>query len=229
MKLLSRVALASGGALLLSFAVVPLAQADESTTSDSSTTASSNERSAEELRAKAEERLAEAKQRAAEIKAEAEARKAERQAKAAEKLSETKQRICQRRETIINNLMDRMNSRGEKHFELITKISTRVQEYKNSQSLEVSNYDQLLAAVEASKTAAQTALDTVSQTQAEFKCDGTDPKGAASSFKDNMKAQNEALKAYRDAVKDLLVAVKQAQAVASQDDDSAADQGQEGN
>lgn len=208
MRLRSRLSLAIGGAVVLAFSAVPVVQAIESADDASTTTSTTSQ---EELKRKAEERMAEAKQRAAEMKAEAEARKAERQAKAAEKLSETKQRICQRRETIINNIMDRMNSRGEKHFELISKISTRVQEYKNSKNLEVANYDQLLAAVEASKTAAQTALDTVGQVQADFKCDGTDPKGAASSFKENMKTQNEALKAYRDAVKDLLVAVKQAQ------------------
>lgn len=213
MRISSRIALATGIALLLSFVAVPPAQAvTDAETADSSSSQPSTsevEKSQEELRAEAERRMAEAKAKAAQIKAKAEENKAKREAAKA-KLDLAKQRICERRQTIITNVMSRMNSRGQKQLDLITAVSTKVQEFKNSKDLTVENYDTLLAAVESSKVTAQTAVDTVKSTQIEFKCDGTDPKGVASSFKEAVKSQNEALKAYRDAVKDLIKAIRHA-------------------
>lgn len=214
MRISSRMALATGVALLLSFAAVPQAQAitDTETTDSSSSQpgiASDAEKSREELKAEAERRMAEAKAKAAQIKARAEENKAKREAAKA-KLDVAKQRICEKRQTVITNVMSRMNNRGQKHLDLITAVSTKVQEFKNSKDLTVEDYDTLLAAVESSKAAAQTAVDTVKNTQVEFKCDGTDPKGVASSFKEAVKSQNEALKAYRDAVKDLIKAIRHA-------------------
>lgn len=215
MRIISRVALATGGALLLSFVAIPQAHAitesetTDSTSPESSTTSETERKSREELKAEAEKRMAEAKARAAEIKAKAEANKAKREL-AAQKLDAAKQRICEKRQTIITNVMTRMNNRGQKHLDLITAVSTKVQAFKNNKNLTVENYDTLLAAVESSKSAAQAAVDAVKNTQVEFKCDGTDPKGVASNFKEAVTAQNEALKAYRDSVKDLIKAVRQA-------------------
>lgn len=215
MRMISRLALATGGALLLSLLVVPQAQAvsdaeaADSTSSQSGTTSETERKTREQLKAEAEKRMAEAKARAAEIRAKAEENKAKREL-AAQKLDAAKQRICEKRQTVITNVMTRMNNRGQKHLDLISAVSTKVQEFKNSKNLTVENYDTLLAAVESSKATAQAAVDAVKNTQVEFKCDGTDPKGTASSFKEAVKAQNDALKAYRDAVKDLIKAVRQA-------------------
>jgi uncharacterized protein YukE len=234
MRLLSRVALATGGALLLSLTAVPLAYAvegDDANAADSSTT----QMTREELKAAAEKRMAEAKEKAAKIKAETEARKAKLQQRA-EKLSAAKLQICQKRETVINGVMSRMSSRGQKQLDLITAVSTKVQAFKNSKNITVADYDTLLAAVESSKATAQTAVDAVKNTQVEFKCDGSDPKGAGSSFREAVKAQDAALKAYRDAVKDLIKAVRQANGTnrstsptptpSTNSDDGTADQGQ---
>jgi hypothetical protein len=210
MRLVSRLALATGGALLLSFVAVPQAQAiTDPESTDSSTTSEADQKTREQLKAEAERRMAEAKAKAAEIRAKAEENKAKREL-AAQKLDAAKQRICEKRQTVITNVMTRMNNRGQKHLDLITTVSTKVQEFKNSKDLTVENYDTLLASVESSKTAAQTAVDAVKNTQVEFKCDGTDPKGVASSFKEAVRSQNEALKAYRDSVKDLIKAVRHA-------------------
>lgn len=215
MRTISRVALATTGALLLSLVAIPQVQAltdGEATGSDdsqASTTSETEQKSREELKAAAEKRMAEARARAAELKAKQEENKTKRQ-EAAKKLEETKLRICEKRQTVITGVMSRMNSRGQKQLDLITAVSTKVQAFKNSKNITVENYDTLLAAVESSKTTAQAAVDAVKNTQVEFKCDGSDPKGVASSFKETVKAQNEALKDYRDAVKDLIKAVRQA-------------------
>jgi len=51
----------------------------------------------------------------------------------------------------------------------------------------------------------------VKSTTVEFKCDGDNPKGVASTFKDLHKAEIAALKAYKAAVKNLIVGVKSVQ------------------
>ncbi len=107
--------------------------------------------------------------------------------------------------------MTRIGDRGQKQIELVNTIATRVEAYKVDKQLTVAGYDALLAEVNARKAAAVTVVDAAKAAKVEFKCDGTDPKGAASTFKDGLKLQNEAIKAYRDAVKNMLVAVKQAQ------------------
>jgi hypothetical protein len=106
--------------------------------------------------------------------------------------------------------MVRISDRGQRHLDVVSTIFTRIQEFKNSKNLTVENYDALVAAASAAKTTAQTAVDAAKQAKADFKCDGTDPKGSASAFEDTMKAEHAAVKAYRDAVHDLLVAVKKA-------------------
>ena len=53
--------------------------------------------------------------------------------------------------------------------------------------------------------------DSVKADSVTFKCDGTDPKGAVSSFKDALKSEIAALQAYRTSVKNLIVGVKSVQ------------------
>ena len=84
----------------------------------------------------------------------------------------------------------------------------------------LSNYEELVATADDKKTVAQAAVDKVKATSVTFKCDGTDPKGAAQSFKDSLKAEIAALKEYKTAVKNLIVGVKSVQGTTSSDDNS---------
>lgn len=163
---------------------------------------------AENLREEAGKRAEAARAKAAEARTKA-------QDRGAAKLEETKLRICQKREATINNLMSRIGDRGQKQLTMISATSDRVQAFKTTKNLTVAGYDSLLATTEAQKQAAQAAVEAVKSVQTSFKCDGSDPKSAADSFKQAMKTQHEAIKAYRDSVRELLVAVKQAQAATS--------------
>jgi hypothetical protein len=162
----------------------------------------------------------EIREKAEGFKAKAEERQKQNKEHAGKRLEANKLRVCEKRETIINKLMVKIGDRGQKHFDLITKISDRVQAYKIDKNLTVADYDALVAAVATQKTAAQTAVDAAKSVQASFKCDGSDPVGAASTFKDAMKTRNQALKAYRDSVIDLLKAVKHSQGDSKSDDDN---------
>lgn len=104
--------------------------------------------------------------------------------------------------------MARIADRGEKHLDVFTKISDRTQEFYVAKNLSVANYDELVANVEEKKASAEAQVELVRTTSTEFTCDGVNPTGVASLFKDDMQAQIAALKDYRTAVKDLIVGIR---------------------
>ncbi|HET7640449.1 MAG TPA: hypothetical protein VFK47_17115 [Ktedonobacteraceae bacterium] len=136
---------------------------------------------------------------------------AEKREAAQTRLANAKLKACQNREKAITNIMTRIGDRGQKQVDLFTKIADKTQAFYTNKGKKLSNYDTLVSDVTAKKQAAQTAVDATKASVIEFKCDGSDPKGAAASFKENMKTQNTALKAYKTAVKNLIVGVKSVQ------------------
>lgn len=133
----------------------------------------------------------------------------------ATRLADAKLKACQNREKTINNILGRIANRGQKQLDLFTAIATRVKTFYTDKGKILSNYDALVADVDAKKAAAQTTVDTIKATSVTFKCDGTDPKGAVELFKDNLKAEIAALKDYKTAVKNLIVGVKSVQGTTS--------------
>lgn len=124
------------------------------------------------------------------------------------KLKEHELKACQQHEKTVTNIMSRQADRGTKHLELLNNTSAHTQEFYTKKGKTLSNYDALVADVNAKKTAAEAAVDKVKNTSVEFKCDGSDPHGVASAFKDSHKSQNAALHEYHTAVKNLIVGVK---------------------
>lgn len=127
------------------------------------------------------------------------------------RLADARLKACQNREKVITNIMSRIGERGQNHLNLFSTIADRTEKFYVSKGKTLTNYDVLVADVDAKKAAAQTEVDTVKSTVVEFKCDGTDPKGVASSFKEELKAEIKALQAYRTSVKNLIVGVKSVQ------------------
>lgn len=154
-------------------------------------------------------------------------KKTEKQEAAKTKLTETKLKSCQKREKSINNIMARMSDRGTKQLGVFNKISERTQAFYAEKGKTLANYDALVADVNAKKAAAETAIAATAGTSVTFKCDGTDPKGAAASFKDSQKAQTQALKDYKTAVKNLIVGVKSVNGKTSSTENKTSDGGQQ--
>ena len=128
-----------------------------------------------------------------------------------EKLKDDKLKICQKREDRINGSMTNAASRGQAKLDLFSTIAARTEAFYVSKGKVLANYDDLVATVNAEKTAAQSAVDNVKASSDDFKCDGDSPKGVASLFKTDLKSTNDALKNYRTAVKNLIVGVKSVQ------------------
>jgi len=143
------------------------------------------------------------------------AQAAEKRAEAQTRLANVKLKACQNREKAINNIMSRIATRGQKQVDLFSTIADRTEAFYTKKGKTLSNYDALVADVNTKKADAQSAVDTVKASSISFKCDGTDPKGAASSFKDSLKAEISALKAYKTSIKNLIVGVKSVQGTSS--------------
>ena len=135
------------------------------------------------------------------------------------RLADAKLKACQNREKAITNIMTRLGDRGQKQANLFSTIAERTEKHYANKGKTLANYDVLVADVVAKKAAAQTTIDAVKSTTVEFKCDGDNPKGLASSFKDSLKAEIAALKDFKTAVKNLIVGVKSVQSTTSSADD----------
>jgi hypothetical protein len=126
------------------------------------------------------------------------------------KLNQIRLKSCDAHEKAINNIMQRISARGANQIGVFNKIAERVEAFYTKNNLTVSNYQTLVNAVNTQKAAAQAAIDQVKSTSVTFKCDGSDPQGVGTIFKQNVNNEITALKNYKTAVKNLLVAVKTA-------------------
>ena len=140
------------------------------------------------------------------------------------RLAATKLKVCQLREKSIDNIMSRIAERGQKHIDLFTTIATKTETFYTTKGKTLSNYDALVADVNAKKAAAQTAVDTVKADSANFKCDGTDPHGEAAAFKADLKLEISALQDYRTSVKNLIIGFKSVQGTTSSSTNSGGSQ-----
>ena len=170
----------------------------------------------EEQKEEAEVRQENAQKRREETQLKATENREARQAK----LTNSRLKACQRREAVITKLMANLADRGTRQIEVFDKIADRTQVFYQEKGRTLDNYNALVAEVDAKKAAAEAAVQTTKDTVVEFDCDGDDPKGAGAEFKENLKAQHEAMKAYKTAVKNLIVGVKSVQGEESTTDNS---------
>ncbi len=133
------------------------------------------------------------------------------------KLTDNKKKVCEKRLGTIQKIMARTNERGSRQLEVFTKIADRTQTFYVEKQYSVTNYDDLVAAVEEKKQAATIAVAMSSETIGQFTCDGEDPLAIKDLFKAQVQDQNQALKIYKTAVKDLIVAVKSSKSQSTPD------------
>jgi hypothetical protein len=121
---------------------------------------------------------------------------------------DARKKLCENRKDVTQKIMDRVAQRGTQRLNLISKNSDNIQAFVTKKNLTVPNYDSLLATISAKKTAAQAAINAVTSSKESFTCDSSQPGGTLKNFNGQVKAQNQALLAYRESVKNLLRAVK---------------------
>lgn len=115
---------------------------------------------------------------------------------------------CQNKEGNINQSMKRINTRTQLQLNLFGTIAERVQNYYQANNLTLNNYGELTTAIETTRTQAQNTLRTMVQNGGEFACNSEDPHAYANQFRNSFNGTVDGLKAYKTAVRNLIVAVR---------------------
>lgn len=185
---------------------------DGSTSSDTTATDdSANTRTGEQERERIKEQI---ETRIEQAKQETETAR-EKMHQVEDRLKGARLRSCEARRDGIQRIMQNAGKRGQDRINLFSTIAQKVEAFYVNKGKTLANYGQLVAAVDAKEAAAQSAVDAVKNADTSFDCNGTNPKATISLFKAELKAQMAALKAYRSAVKDLIVGVKSVQSTAT--------------
>lgn len=126
-----------------------------------------------------------------------------------ERLEGVKRKACENHASTIDRLMTKINKRHQNAFDHITRVATAVETFYTSKNLSVSNYDSLVAEANAAKSVAETAMQSQLAIPT-LDCNGKHPRADVASFKEKRQDSVDAMKAYRDAVKKLIKAVRTA-------------------
>lgn len=128
------------------------------------------------------------------------------------RLSAARLRVCQLHETVIKTRLSHLGQLASSMEDKFASISGRVQTYYTNKVLPsgktVANYDTLVTDISTKKAAVDSALTKAKTDVAGFDCTVANPKGQLTSYRLDMQAVKQALKDYRTAIKDLIVAVR---------------------
>jgi len=119
---------------------------------------------------------------------------------------------CKAREVSIKNRMNHLTQLATEMQAKFDRHAQKVEDYYNNKVVPggktVDNYDELVASIDAQKTAVTDALGEAQTTADAFSCENGKPKEQVKQFREDMQTAKRALKAYRSAIKDLIVAIR---------------------
>lgn len=148
------------------------------------------------------------KRSVAEKRAAAEKRIATIKENVREKLATKRLEVCEKRQAKINDIARRGATQNTKQLAVFQKIEAKVMQFATNKNITGEAIDAALAVANEKEAAAVAAIE-VSQSTT-FDCATTDGANPGSAIKQAMTSRHSALKEYRTAVKNLIVAVKQA-------------------
>jgi len=176
------------------------------------------EGSSDRIKQLAEQRKEAAEKRAAELKEAQEKRQAALKQKSESEQEKDRQKqekfrkACENRTGTFKTRLGNIDTRTQKQLDTMDKIVERVKTFKTNKNLTVDNYDALLADVAAKRQVVVDLHDVLKQQTTSFTCgdDQSQAQANVQTFKDALKQEIDAIKAYRTAIKNLIVAVKTA-------------------
>lgn len=132
------------------------------------------------------------------------------------KLDDNGRNLCEQRRDGMRQSAAAINQALSNHYDRFTQVSMRVTEFVEAQQLSVANYDQLLAEVNRAEAEAETAVAAARNT-VEVDCAGEEPRLQAANNRATFVAARKSLKTYRDSLKALVSAVREAATKESSD------------
>lgn len=138
--------------------------------------------------------------------------KAKGRDKMKDRLTEVKLKICEKKETTIQRRSTRLVVKVEKVLSNFDRIVQKVDDFYVDKVVpkigEMENYKQLSNKNEAKRQEVYVALGAGTETANNFTCEGVNPKDQIKQFRVEMQSVVQALKEYKHAIIDYLVAVK---------------------
>lgn len=120
-------------------------------------------------------------------------------------------RSCQARENAIKTRMSHLTLLATNMETKFDSIATRVENFYTNKVVPsgktVPNYNTLVSNIQTQKTNVQTALTKAQNDANSFSCTSGTPQAQMTQFREDMQAVKSALKEYRTAIKNLIVAV----------------------
>jgi hypothetical protein len=125
-----------------------------------------------------------------------------------EHTADQKQKACEAHSAEINKRATNYAAAAQRHLDVFNAIFTKVQAFETTKQLNVANYDTLVATATAKQTDAQTAVNNLKALDVSIDCTQSDPATAVATLKTATANARTALQAYRQAIKDVVVALK---------------------
>lgn len=132
-------------------------------------------------------------------------RSAERETKQKERMKAK----CELHKAHLDKLMTNVETRSQRVYDRITKISELIKKFYVKKELKVAEYDTLIADINVKRATAKEYLD-ILLANSGIDCNAESPREMVKEFRDDRKEKIEAMKAYRESVRKLLQAVRQA-------------------
>lgn len=127
------------------------------------------------------------------------------------KSTEDRQKACQAHQSELDAKISNYSVQAQKHLDTFTSIFTKVQQFQKDKGLSAANYGALVAIAQSKQTDAQGVVDALKAVSVTVDCSSNDPASAVATVKTAVKAAREALQAYRSSIKDVVVALQNAQ------------------
>ena len=129
--------------------------------------------------------------------------------------TEARQKACEAQANNINTRVSDYSAAAQRHLNVFTSILTKVQNFYTTKNLNVSTYPALLATAQAKQADAQTAVDALKALDTKIDCTQTDPAQTVAAMKQAVADARTALQAYREAIKNVIVALQGASSAQS--------------
>ncbi|MGH7234028.1 MAG: hypothetical protein ACREF7_01090 [Candidatus Saccharimonadales bacterium] len=118
------------------------------------------------------------------------------------------QKLCETRLNNINKIITRVDTRTKNQFNLFSGVATKVEAFYAKKNNNLSNYAQLVAAVNAAETQAQADLTSL-QANSNISC-SISPRVLIAGYRNNLTVVINDLQTLRSTVKNLIIGVAKA-------------------
>lgn len=128
---------------------------------------------------------------------------------AKKRTEEERTKSCEARSAELTKKLNKKVADATKHKAVFDKIYTRVTDFYKTKNLNVAGYDAMVTKVDSAQAAADASIATLKGFDTTVDCTQVDSVATkVAAFQAGLKDTRDALKAYRTAIKDLIVAVK---------------------